>query len=167
MRAYGLAPQELEVSLAQLKESEAMFRRQSEALAETDRRKDEFLAMLAHELRNPLAPIRNAVEVMRRDGELPTSLEGVRDMVDRQVSHLVRLVDDLVDASRIWRGKLVLTRKPVELTGLINEAIDSSAVAIARRSISIRRAAAAGCRLRRRRCGPADAGDAESRSTMR
>jgi len=118
--------QELEVSLALLKESEAMFRRQSEVLAETDRRRTEFLAMLAHELRNPLAPIRNAMEVMRRDGELPTSLQGVRDMVDRQVSHLVCLVDDLVDASRISRGKLVLTRKPVELTGLINEAIDSA-----------------------------------------
>ena len=62
---------ELEVSLARLKESEAMFRRQSEMLAETDRRRTEFLAMLAHELRNPLAPIRNAVEVLRRNGDLP------------------------------------------------------------------------------------------------
>jgi signal transduction histidine kinase/ActR/RegA family two-component response regulator len=116
---------ELEVSLARLKESEAMFRRQSEMLAETDRRRTEFLAMLAHELRNPLAPIRNAVEVLRRNGDLPVGLNWVRDMVDRQVSHLVRLVDDLVDASRISRGKLVLSRKTVELTGLIAAAIDS------------------------------------------
>ena len=116
---------ELEVSLARLKESEAMFRRQSEMLAETDRRRTEFLAMLAHELRNPLAPIRNAVEVLHRNGDLPVGLNWVRDMVDRQVSHLVRLVDDLVDASRISRGKLVLSRKTVELTGLIATAIDS------------------------------------------
>ncbi len=116
---------ELEASLARLKESETMFRLQSEMLAETDRRRTEFLAMLAHELRNPLAPIRNAVEVLRRNGELPAGLHWVRDMVDRQVSHLVRLVDDLVDASRISRGKLVLSRKPVELTGLIAAAIES------------------------------------------
>ncbi|HYR01380.1 MAG TPA: response regulator, partial [Casimicrobiaceae bacterium] len=116
---------ELETSLARLKESETMFRLQSEMLAETDRRRTEFLAMLAHELRNPLAPIRNAVEVLRRSGDLPTELHWVRDMVDRQVAHLVRLVDDLVDASRISRGKLVLSRQPVELTGLIAAAIES------------------------------------------
>ncbi len=116
---------ELEASLARLQESEAMFRRQSEMLAETDRRRTEFLAMLAHELRNPLAPIRNAVEVLRRNGDLPAGLNWVRDMVDRQVSHLARLVDDLVDASRISRGKLILNRKPVELTGLIAAAIES------------------------------------------
>jgi len=116
---------ELEASLARLKESETIFRLQSEVLAETDRRRTEFLAMLAHELRNPLAPIRNAVEVLRRNGDLPAGLNWVRDMVDRQLSHLVRLVDDLVDASRISRGKLVLTRKPVELTALISAAIES------------------------------------------
>src|SRR5262249_20318542 len=104
---------ELEASLARLRESEAMFRAQSEMLAETDRRRTEFLAMLAHELRNPLAPIRNAMEVMRRSTELPQDLCRIREMVDRQTSHLVRLVDDLVDASRISRGKLALARKPV------------------------------------------------------
>jgi signal transduction histidine kinase len=116
---------ELEASLARLRESEARFRRQSERLAETDRRKDEFLAMLAHELRNPLAPIRNAVEVMRRKGDGSPDLNWVRDMIDRQVSHLVHLVDDLVDASRISRGKLILSKKPMDLTHLISEAVES------------------------------------------
>lgn len=116
--------QELEISLARLKESETRFRLQSEMLAETDRRKNEFLAMLAHELRNPLAPIRNAVEAMRRKTDGSPDLNSVR-MIDRQVSHLVRLVDDLVDASRITRGKLVLSRKPVDLTQLIKEAVES------------------------------------------
>jgi signal transduction histidine kinase len=116
---------QLEASLLRLRESEARFRLQSEMLAETDRRKDEFLAMLAHELRNPLAPIRNAVEVMRRKSDGSRDLNWVREMIDRQVSHLVHLVDDLMDASRISRGKLVLTKKPVDLTRLISEAVDS------------------------------------------
>jgi signal transduction histidine kinase len=116
---------ELELSLARLRESETMFRLQSEMLAETDRRKNEFLAMLAHELRNPLAPIRNAVEVMRRNGSVSPDLNWVREMIDRQVSHLVRLVDDLVDASRITRGKMVLSKKTVDLTRLIAEAVES------------------------------------------
>ena len=116
---------ELEVSLTRLRESENMFRLQSEMLAETDRRKNEFLAMLAHELRNPLAPIRNAVEMMRRNGIVSGELNWVRDMIDRQVSHLVRLIDDLTDASRISRGKLVLSKKTIDLTRLIAEAVES------------------------------------------
>jgi signal transduction histidine kinase len=116
---------ELEASLARLRESEAMFRAQSEMLADTDRRRTEFLAMLGHELRNPLAPIRNAMEVMRRSADLTPDLCWVREMVDRQMAHLVRLVDDLVDASRISRGKLALAKKPVELNALITEAIEA------------------------------------------
>ncbi|HJT78281.1 MAG TPA: PAS domain S-box protein, partial [Gemmataceae bacterium] len=77
-------------------------------LKEANRRKDEFLAMLGHELRNPLAPIRNAVEVMKLLGPAEPNLQRARDMIDRQVRHLARLVDDLLDISRITRGKIRL-----------------------------------------------------------
>jgi signal transduction histidine kinase len=116
---------DLEASLVRLRESEAQFRLRGEMLADADRRKDEFLAMLAHELRNPLAPIRNAVEVMRRTGESSVELEWIRDIIDRQVTHLVRLVDDLLDASRITRGKLVLSKSTVELARLVSDALET------------------------------------------
>jgi signal transduction histidine kinase len=116
---------ELEASLLRLQESETQLRLQGEALAETARRKDEFLAMLAHELRNPLAPIRNAVDLMRGGVKATKDLEWIRNIVDRQVTHLVRLVDDLLDASRISRGKMVLSRSVVELNGLIADAVES------------------------------------------
>ena len=116
---------DLEASLRNLQESETRLRHQGEALAESARRKDEFLAMLAHELRNPLAPIRTAVELLRREVGSTKDLEWVTNIVDRQVTHLVRLVDDLLDASRISRGKMVLTRKVVELNELIADAMES------------------------------------------
>ena len=116
---------DLEASLARLKESEMRFRLQGEMLAQTDRRKDEFLAMLAHELRNPLAPIRTAVELLALAKDRPPEVEKIRNMIDRQVTHLVHLVDDLLDASRITRGKLVLSRGPVDLSVLIADAFES------------------------------------------
>jgi signal transduction histidine kinase len=116
---------DLEASLARLKESETLFRRQGEMLAETDRRKDEFLALLAHELRNPLAPIRSAVELLQHSKNQPVEVERLRSMIDRQVTHLVHLVDDLLDAGRITRGKLVLDRSPVDLCALIGEAVEA------------------------------------------
>ncbi|MFO1431875.1 MAG: ATP-binding protein [Candidatus Competibacteraceae bacterium] len=96
-----------------------------QALQEADRRKDEFLAMLAHELRNPLAPIRNAVEVLKRLDFPNPKLQWVRDVIDRQVSHVVRLVDDLLDISRIIRGKIMLQKAPVELAIIVNQAVES------------------------------------------
>jgi signal transduction histidine kinase len=87
----------------------------AEALAETDRRKDEFLAMLGHELRNPLGAIANAAHVLQRVGpEDPPSRRSV-EVIQRQIQHLVRLVDDLLDVSRITRGKVELRREPVDL----------------------------------------------------
>lgn len=79
-----------------------------EALREADRRKDEFIGVLAHELRNPLAPVRLAAEILRRAGPAEAHVERVRDVIDRQVSHMSRLIDDLLDVSRIARGKLAL-----------------------------------------------------------
>jgi PAS domain S-box-containing protein len=88
-------------------------------LAEADRRKDEFLAMLAHELRNPLAPIRNALHLLGVPGVSPAALQRVREMMERQVHHMVRLVDDLLDVSRITRGKVQLRLEPLEVSSLI------------------------------------------------
>ena len=94
-------------------------------LEEADRRKDEFLATLAHELRNPLAPIRNSLHIMRLTGN-STPSEGVQEMLERQVEHLVRLVDDLMEISRITRGKIELRSEPVELSSIVRAALESS-----------------------------------------
>lgn len=91
---------------------------------ETDRRKDQFLATLAHELRNPLAPIRNSLEIMRRSGDNPRLLRTAEATMDRQLQHMVRLIDDLLDVSRISRDKLVLRREPEELGPILRDAIE-------------------------------------------
>ena len=96
------------------------------ALKEADRHKDEFLAVLAHELRNPLAPIRNAVEIMRRSAVTDSQLAWSRDVVERQVKHLTRLVDDLLDVSRITRGNINLSREPVAITTVVARAIETT-----------------------------------------
>ncbi len=95
-------------------------------LREQDVRKDEFLATLAHELRNPLAPIRNGLQLMklaRNDGE---AVEQARNMMERQVGHLVRLIDDLLDLSRISHGNLELKRERVELSLVVRNAVETS-----------------------------------------
>src|SRR4029079_17064523 len=84
---------------------EQALREREERLQESDRRKDEFLAMLAHALRNPLAPIRTGLELIRIAGDTPGGVERVRAVMERQVTHMVRLVDDLLDVSRITSGK--------------------------------------------------------------
>ena len=94
------------------------LRLRSEDLVDRDRRKDEFLAMLAHELRNPLAPIRNGLQVLRLQRPGDAQFNRISDMMERQVVNLVRLVDDLLDVSRITRGKFELRKEPVELVGL-------------------------------------------------
>jgi signal transduction histidine kinase len=94
-------------------------------LQDANRRKDEFLAMLSHELRNPLAPIRNAVEVIRRLAPAEPRLVMARDVVDRQVTLLARLVEELLDVSRISEGKISLKREPTELAKVIAQALDT------------------------------------------
>src|SRR5262245_10688885 len=83
-------------------------------LSEADRRKDEFLAMLAHELRNPLAPISNAVQVLRNGGSDAEAVSSASEMLERQVGHMARLVDDLLDVSRITRGKIELRQERID-----------------------------------------------------
>ena len=87
-------------------------KRAEEALREADRRKDEFLATLAHELRNPLAPIRNALQILRLSAD-PEDQEQARSVMERQLDQIVRLVDDLLDVSRITTGKLELRKERV------------------------------------------------------
>jgi PAS domain S-box-containing protein len=106
-------------------------RKQAElALQEADRRKDEFLAVLAHELRNPLAPICSGLEALRADDADGTTAEHVRAMLERQVAHMVRLVDDLLEQARISRGTIELRRERVELRALVQSAIETSRPAI-------------------------------------
>jgi PAS domain S-box-containing protein len=95
------------------------------ALREADRLKDEFLAMLAHELRNPLAPVRNALHVMKLPGVDADTVAQVRDMAERQVRHMARLLDDLLDVSRISRGRIELRCEPVNVTGVIERAVEA------------------------------------------
>ncbi len=99
--------------------------RAEQQLKEADRLKDEFLAMLAHELRNPLAPIHNAVRIMRMKPMGDTQLEWARDVIDRQAAHLTRLVDDLLDVSRITRGKINIEAKPLDLAAAVARAVET------------------------------------------
>jgi hypothetical protein len=101
-------------------------RRAERELREADRRKDEFLAMLAHELRNPLAPIRNALHVMKVAGTDVRAVEQARQMTERQVGHLVRLVDDLLDVSRIMLGRIELRKGAISLASVIQSAVETA-----------------------------------------
>jgi PAS domain S-box-containing protein len=102
------------------------LKRVEESLQEADRRKDEFLATLAHELRNPLAPIANSVELLRLAGGPDPEAQQARDIIDRQVRQLTRLVDDLLDVSRVSRGKITLRRRRVDLAGVVAQAVETS-----------------------------------------
>ena len=116
---------ELEQANRTLQSEVAERSRIEQALKEADRHKDEFLAMLAHELRNPLAPILNAVQLMRKKPLGDPQLVWSRDLIERQLVHLTRLVDDLLDVSRITRGKINLAREPVDIVGLVARAVET------------------------------------------
>jgi PAS domain S-box-containing protein len=97
-----------------------------QALREADRRKDEFLATLAHELRNPLAPIRNSLQILKMARVDAATAQQTREMMERQVHHLVRLVDDLLDVSRVMRGKIELRKEAVELATVFARAVETA-----------------------------------------
>ncbi|HTF94757.1 MAG TPA: response regulator [Cellvibrio sp.] len=102
------------------------LRRLAENLAEADRRKTEFLATLAHELRNPLAPIKNGLKILRLGGDINASTAKTREMMERQVNHMVHLVDDLLDISRISGGKIELKKESITIKELITSAVETS-----------------------------------------
>jgi two-component system CheB/CheR fusion protein len=108
-------------------------KRAEEALKDADRRKDEFLAMLAHELRNPLAPVRSALHILRLDDSDGERRRQTYDLLERQIEHLVRLVDDLLDVSRITRGKINMQKVRVDLASVVARAIEGSRPAIKER----------------------------------
>ena len=101
-------------------------RRNLEALLEVDRQKDEFLAVLAHELRNPLAPIRNALEVMMQPGVTSDASERARDIAERQLKNMTRLLDDLLDVTRIREGRIELRREIIGLSAILDAAVETS-----------------------------------------
>ena len=106
------------------KRAEDDLRQMAADLSEADQRKDEFLATLAHELRNPLAPIRNSLQILKMPRVDAETAQRSRDMMERQVHHLVRLVDDLLDVSRVMRGKIELRRERVELATVVARAVE-------------------------------------------
>ena len=112
--------------ITERKLTEQRLRQSEEALRQADRRKDEFLALLAHELRNPLAPIRYALAANRKFGRTLEQRRNADEIIERQVSHMSRLLDDLLDVSRITRGALELKRTRTELTSIVGAAIETA-----------------------------------------
>lgn len=108
------------------KQMEDELRQYATDLSEADRRKTEFLATLGHELRNPLAPIRTGLEVMKMSTEDPPMIENVRSMMERQVQQMARLIDDLLDVSRITQGKMVLRTRRVTLKEIVQSAVEAT-----------------------------------------
>ena len=112
--------------LARREQTEQLLLQNDAALREADRRKDEFLAILAHELRNPLAPIRNALQILRMTRPGDSTTDRISVMMERQVNHMVRLVDDLLEVSRITRGKIELRRERMDVGAAVRAALDTS-----------------------------------------
>ena len=133
-------------------------KRQVEQLQVADKQKNEFLAMLAHELRNPLAPIRNGVELLKMSRTAEPEIQETTRMMERQVVHLVRLVDDLLDVSRIITGKIHLDKEPVDVSDVIDRAIEEVQPTIDARGHELMLIAAGTADHCRRRHGAARAG---------
>lgn len=120
--------------ISERRQIERQLQERSERLAESDRRKDEFLALLGHELRNPLAPLRNGLDVLNlQETQDPELAREIHALMGRQVDQLVRLVDDLLDVSRISRGMLQLRRQHVELSTIVTRAVETTRSIIAER----------------------------------
>ena len=118
-------------------QAEVALRASEEKLQAANDRKDEFLAMLAHELRNPLAPIRNAVQVLKMVGPDEPRINRARDIVERQTVHLTRLIDDLLDVSRITQGKVALKRQRLTMAGVVDRAVEASRPFIEARGVDL------------------------------
>jgi PAS domain S-box-containing protein len=116
--------------ITERKQADEALRKAVEALQEADRRKDEFLAVLAHELRNPLAPLRNGLQVMRLAAGDAALVANTREMMARQLSHMVRMIDDLLDVSRIRSNKMELRRSRVSLADVVSSAVETTRPAL-------------------------------------
>jgi two-component system, chemotaxis family, CheB/CheR fusion protein len=132
------------IDVTRLKEAEAALQqavaereRAEQALREADRRKTEFLGVLSHELRNPLAPIRNAIHLLNRAPPGSEQVTRARDVIDRQTNQLARLVEDLLDVTRISRGKVQLRRSRLDLVGLVRHVVEDHRAIIASRGIKL------------------------------
>ncbi len=129
--------EDLERANRKLEQEVAVRQSAERALIEADRRKDEFLATLAHELRNPLAPLRNSLQILKSAGPGSEEAGLARDIMDRQLRQLVRLVDDLLDVSRITTGKVVLQREPVALDTIVESALETVRPFVAERGLAL------------------------------
>src|SRR5499426_2442606 len=116
----------INMDVTERKRMEESLRRQAEALREADRRKNDFLSILAHELRNPLAPISNAIQILTLRGDDPALVAQTKEVMERQVHQLTRMVDDLLEVSRISRGKISLHTAPLDLADVVATAVETS-----------------------------------------
>jgi PAS domain S-box-containing protein len=123
-RVVFIAPTGTDIT--ERKRNEVAMQQSEQMLKEADRRKDEFLTMLAHELRDPLAPIRNAVEILKRTATRGEAAQPMLDMMQRQVGQLVRLIDDLLDVSRIGRRRIAFNKARIDLNQVIDRALDAA-----------------------------------------
>ena len=108
------------------KRAEAALREHASMMADVARQKDEFLAMLSHELRNPLAPIRTALELLHRDTSASELSKSAHEVIGRQIGHMVRLLDDLLDVARITRGRVALTKQSIDVHRIVADAVESA-----------------------------------------
>jgi signal transduction histidine kinase len=121
----------------EIKRTEDELRRLNEELSQADRRKDEFLATLAHELRNPLAPIRTAAEILKREDLPEGATRTARDIIERQAVHMTRMVDDLLEVGRITHGELQLRMEPVELAAAVRWAVEAAQPAFQQAGVAL------------------------------
>lgn len=127
VHAYRVAPGRFATvffDITQRKEAELLLRDSEERLREADRRKDEFIAMLGHELRNPLGPIRNAVQILNVVAAHEPTARKARQMIDRQSAHMARLIDDLLDIARVTHGKLEVNKSRCDLAAIVSNTIE-------------------------------------------
>ena len=118
-------------------QAQELLRNSESQLQEADRRKDEFLAVLSHELRNPLTPLRTGLELLRVSGDTAEAVASVRTMMEEQIGQMVRLIDDLLDVSRITSGKIQLKRQPASLARLVNAAVEANRPALEAATLSL------------------------------
>jgi PAS domain S-box-containing protein len=121
------------VEITERRRAEAALREHASVMADLARQKDEFLAMLSHEIRNPLAPIRTALDLLRRSGPVEDVAAAAHEVIDRQLAHVVRLLDDLLDIARITRGRVSLAKESCDVRRIVTDAVDSARPLIAKR----------------------------------